>query len=103
MRQGDSFDERLRAAGAHRRRPPGPPVTGDALLKDRHLRSAGKTRPDYLSCPGPLGPVWLKIKKSPRCTDTAYSGITVAAGQLLGASARPPPHQTGRQAPGGVQ
>ena len=41
MRQGDSFDERLRAAGAHRRRPPGPPVTGDALLKDRHFHPAG--------------------------------------------------------------
>ena len=29
---GTAFDERLRAAGAHRRLVPGPPFTGDALL-----------------------------------------------------------------------
>ena len=32
------------------------------------------------SCHGPQGPIWLEIKKCLRCTDTAYSGRTVAAG-----------------------
>ena len=56
-----------------------------------------------LSCLGPLGPAQAKISSILHRNDTAYSGITVAAGQLLGAIERSPPHQTGRQAPGGVR
>ena len=124
MRQGDSFNERLRAAGAHRRRPPGPPATGDALLGNWHLRPAApNTRPCALLASGTQAPSssqsplysgrpsmgirhvasllllsppnplrWALAGtpiKCPRCTDTACSGIAVAAG--------PPDHRRTKQ------
>jgi hypothetical protein len=50
---GVAFDERLRAAGAHRRLTPKPPITGDALLEDGHLRPAApNTRLCILLAPG---------------------------------------------------
>ena len=108
-------------AGVHRRRPPGPPATGDALLEDRHLRPAApNTRPCVLLAPGtqapsssqsplysgrpsvgirhvasllllsPPNPLRWALAGTPikclRCTDTAYIGGAVAAGQWMGAS-----------------
>ena len=108
-------------AGVHRRRPPGPPFTRDALQEDRHLRPAApNTRPCVLLASGARGPsssqsplysgrpsvgirhvASLRLLSPPnplrwalagppikylRCTDTAYSGIAVAAGQWMGTS-----------------
>ena len=88
---GAAFDERLRAAGAHRRLTPGPPFTWDALLEDGHVHSAApNTRPCFLLASGALAPSGAEIGKHLRCTDTAYSGITVAVGQLSGATTAAP-------------
>ena len=81
MRQGDSFDERLRGAGAHRRRPPGPPATGDALQEDRHLRPAApKTRLCVLLAPGTQAP---SSSQSPLYSRRPSVGIRHVASLLL--------------------
>ena len=41
---------------------------------------AGKDKFCDTTCLGPQGPAWSEISKYLRCTDTAYSGKTVAAG-----------------------
>ena len=61
MPWGFVSEERLAAGGRSKSPHPQTPFTGDALLEDRHLHPASKIRPDYLSCPGPLGPTQSKI------------------------------------------
>ena len=87
---GDGSDERLRGAGAHRRRPPGPPATGDVLLGVWLCLPGGpKTRSSVLLASGTQAPTWAEIKNDLRCTDTAYLGRAVAAG--------PPSHRRTQQ------
>ena len=86
---GDAFDERLRAAGAHRRLAPDP-VYGGRPPEDLAFASGGSEHKTLRSsCPGPLGPIWSEISKCLRCADTAYSGKAVAAG--------PPDHRRTQQ------
>ena len=60
---GDGSDERLRGAGAHSHLSPGPPITGDSLLEDRHLRPAApNTRPCVLLAPAHGGLSGQKLR-----------------------------------------
>ena len=80
MHQGASFNEHLACAGVHRRRPLDPRLRGDALQKDFRTLPAGKDKTAGSSCLGGTGPYKVEIGECLRCTSTAYSGITVAAG-----------------------
>ena len=77
---GTTFDERLCAAGAHRRLVPEPLFTGDALLSDRRILSAARRQDLWSFLPRGHRPLPGENLKCLRCTDTAYLGITVAAG-----------------------
>ena len=104
---GAAFDERLRAAGAHRRLAPDPGYGGrpPVLLGTFIRRASSSQSPLYSGCPSvgirhaapllllsPPNPLRWALAgppiKCPRCTGTAYSGITVAAGQLPGGDHR---------------
>ena len=64
-------------AGVHRRRPPGPPATGDALQEDRHLRPAApNTRPCVLLASGAQAP---SSSQSPLYSGRPSVGIRHAA------------------------
>ena len=63
---------------------PRPPIMGDAILEDRHLRPAApKTRPCVLLASAHWGLLGGNLKYL-GCTDTAYTGKARIAGQSLG-------------------
>ena len=80
---GVDSGERLRAAGAHSHLPPKPPyLRGTPSWKIGNFIRRAKTRSVILLASGTQAPTGLKISEYLRCTDTAYPGKTVAAGQL---------------------
>ena len=79
---GGSFDERLRGAGAHRRRRPGPPFCGGRPPGGWVCSSGGQSQVGLSFLPRPTGAYALETLECPHYTDTAYPGKTVAAGQL---------------------
>ncbi len=81
---GAASDERLRGAGAHRRLAPDPVYGGRPPGLLGNLVRRAKSGQANLSCPGGTGPYKVEIWKCPHCTDTAYQGKAVAAGQLRG-------------------
>ena len=74
---GDSFDEHSAYAGVHRRRPPDPHFTGDALLRIWHLRPAApNTRPCVFLASGTQAP---SSSQSPLYSGRPSVGIRHAA------------------------
>ena len=67
-------------AGVHSRLTPRPPLRGMPYCQIIESSRRAEDKICDPSCLGPLGPAESEILKCLRCTDTAYSGKTVAAG-----------------------
>ena len=95
---GAASGERLRAAGAHSHCPQ-TPITGRRLPGRLALASGGSEHKIlHPSCLGDTGPYCVKNLNA-----SALYGYRLAGYNHGSHSARSPPHQTGRQAPGGVR
>ena len=102
---GAASGEHLACGGAHSHCPQ-TPITRGRPPEDLAFASGGsKHKILHPSCLGPLGPTYLKFKKAPL---KWYRLVQESCGSwsVFGHApffAQPPPHQTGRWAPGGVR
>ena len=79
---GAAFDEHLAAPVLIGGLPPDPQLRGTPSWKIARKFRRAKSGQAGPSCLGGTGPYNVEIWKHLRCTNTAYPGITVAAGPL---------------------